>query len=482
MTQTHEENYRIGILNSLLNTPHRDLESSYSFHADVSGRDPLFYQQLAAWYKDNGGIKDHNHLFTAVLCMSDFDGHRDVGLAILRSLPPYELVRVINFIRSKRAIPRSVRTEVTRYLREREQDHAWFDNAAITARDDLKRLYALLHIAPGTRAQQILFDNKPPADSKCFVLKEIAKTTDPNVQARLLNEARIPYRIASTVIKQMTAPVIAVLVDSMSSQELINNVSSLEKRGAFNNPEIKKLIEAKLQKAQKGKGVAALKGVEAIKNANLSADVNEQVMKVVDAQLKSKGRITRPTAILVDKSQSMTQAIDLGKRIATVVSSVMDAPLFVYAFDSICYPIRAKGTDYASWEQAFKGITAGNWTGIGESVVHLLRQKQYVEQIVLITDEGENRQPLYVQAIEMYAREMKVTPHTYIVRCGTDYYKSTRVRDSLVAKGYPVDDYEFKGDYYALPHIITFLTKPSQSDLLMEIMSYELPQRKLVTV
>ena len=106
------------------------------------------------------------------LALSDFEGHRDVGLALLRGLPPYELVRVVDFIHGRKAtrkvrggdpsvrrdqarrvigtldpsaqeetaaeaaapgtqveafglfknVPRSIKTEVTRYLREREAD------------------------------------------------------------------------------------------------------------------------------------------------------------------------------------------------------------------------------------------------------------------------------------------------------------------------------------------------------------------------
>ena len=124
-----------------------------------------------------------------------------VGLALLRQLPPYEVVRVVDFIngckkpRKVRAAaaaskgrkakaaeapaeaqtvveeyglfknpPRALRTEVTRYLREREADPAWFDSTVLVARKAVKRLYALLHVAPGERAQKILFEDAPPAE------------------------------------------------------------------------------------------------------------------------------------------------------------------------------------------------------------------------------------------------------------------------------------------------------------------------------
>src|SRR5207248_9195332 len=78
-----------------------------------------------------------------------------------------------------RNLPRSLRTEVTRYLREREADPDWFDGTALVARKALKRLYALLHVAPGGRAQKVLFDEQPPPDSRLFALRRLARAAGP---------------------------------------------------------------------------------------------------------------------------------------------------------------------------------------------------------------------------------------------------------------------------------------------------------------
>ena len=64
-------------------------------------------------------------------------------------------------------------------LREREADPEWFDGTVLTARKALKRLYALLHIAPGARAQKVLFDRDPPAESRLFALQELARASQP---------------------------------------------------------------------------------------------------------------------------------------------------------------------------------------------------------------------------------------------------------------------------------------------------------------
>src|SRR5689334_20255356 len=185
-----EQDIRLDILNTLLTTPHRELAKIYPVHRDMIALDPLFYVRLAAWYSDHGDVRDHKEMFIANLVMSDFEGHRDTGLAMLRGLPPYELVRVVDFIHGRKKtrqvkvadktvtrdkareklglakgkkaekpaekeekkfetkvedfglfknVPRSVKTEVTRYLRDREADHDWFDSTVLVARKALKR-------------------------------------------------------------------------------------------------------------------------------------------------------------------------------------------------------------------------------------------------------------------------------------------------------------------------------------------------------
>src|SRR3954452_3252286 len=95
---TPEQDLRLDLLNPLLTTPHRQLELIQPLHADMVKKDPLFYVRLAAWYNDHGEVRDHKEMFLITLVLSDFEGHRDAGLAMLRALPPYQLVRVVDFI------------------------------------------------------------------------------------------------------------------------------------------------------------------------------------------------------------------------------------------------------------------------------------------------------------------------------------------------------------------------------------------------
>ena len=519
---TREQDIRLDILNTLLTTPHRRLDRVWPVHRDMVASDPLFYVRLAAWYNQHGDVRDHKEMFVITLALSDFPGHRDAGLGLLRALPPYQVGRVVDFIHGRktsrkvrvetkverrtkarklfsgkkeamaetaepkfetrveeyglfRNLPRSLKTEIVRYLREREADPDWFDSSVIGARKAIKRLYALLHVRPGDRAQRVLFDDDPPSDSRMFHLRALANAATPAEQARAIIEHKIPYRVASTVVKQMTPAVLLALIDSMSPQEMINNLGSLKRRGAMDNADLKGLIEQKLELAKTDSRVSALKAEEAIRAAGVSDDLRQQLESVADTQVKAKGRIKRPTALFVDKSASMNEAIELGKRIGAMASAICESELFVYAFDTLAYSIECSGSDMADWEKAFQGIRASNATAIGAPLAMMTRKKQYVEQIIVITDEGENNAPRFVPSLQEYSKALNVEPNICLVRTPGG---GNHIERQLKSEKISVDVFPFSGDYYSLPNLVPMLSRPSRMELLMEIMEYPLPERR----
>ena len=175
---TAERDLRLEMLNSLLTTPHRKLEDVAEIHKLMVELDPIFYGHLAVWYQNNGDVRDHKEVFLGHLLASDIIEHRDAGFMMLPEFPPYQVARIVDFMKvHRRKVPRSARTAVSRYLKEREKNAKFFDSAALRNRKAMKHLYASLHIKPSTRADAVLFKDKPPEDSLAFALKQLAKAT-----------------------------------------------------------------------------------------------------------------------------------------------------------------------------------------------------------------------------------------------------------------------------------------------------------------
>jgi len=361
-----ERDLRLDMLNGLLTTPHRELGKVAALHDDLAKRDPLFYGHLAAWYQRNGDVRDHKEVFIANLLTSELEEQRGAGFMLVQELPPYQVARVVDFLKThKHKVPRSARTAVTRYLRKREANDAQFDRAAVRAREAMKHLYATLHVKPGPRAEAILFKGQPPADSLAAALKALAKTEDPLAQARLIVEKSLPFTVAVGALKKVTPTVLVALVNAMTPQEVINNLKALKARGAMDAPEVKALIDRKLDEARTSGRVSAFKALVAADAADMDDETRARLEAITNEQVKKKGRITKPTALLVDKSSSMNEAIEIGKQLAALVSGVAEGGLTVYAFDTAPYRVKAKGPDLTDWEKAFAPIKAGGATSLG---------------------------------------------------------------------------------------------------------------------
>lgn len=489
----NERDLRLEILNSLLATPHRQLDRVTGLHDEMIGRDPVFYGHLAVWYHREGSVRDHQEVFIGNLLVSGLPEHRDAGFMLVQTLPPYQVARVVDFLkRHKGKVPRSTRTAVTRYLYAREADPKRFDRAALRGRKAMKHLYATLHVKPGARADAILFKNDPPEDSLAYQVKLLAKAATSAEQAHAIVMHRIPYVVAVGAVSKLTPAVLVALIEVMSPQEVINHLKSLKARGAFEHTEVKALIDAKLVSAQAATRVSAYKAKVAAEAAGLDADTRARLDAVTDAQVKGKGRIKRPTALLVDKSSSMTSAIEVGKQVAALISGIAVAPLHVFAFDNLAYEIAPRaglrrlvkpgakinpsqaGLTLEDWERAFQHIHASGWTSIGVGLDALRRKPAVVEQVIIVTDEGENTAPFFTQVYDRYREELKVAPDVVIVKVG---HATDHLERQLRQKQVPVETFTFAGDYYALPNLVPLLTRPSRLDLLLEILATPLPQR-----
>ncbi len=469
-----ELDIRIQVLNSFLTTPHGKLDDLAVLHTAAMDRDPLFYGHLAAWYAERGEVRDHKVLFAAHLLTSDFYELREAGWMLLQKLPPHMVAAALGHAKTKIGkVPRSFKSAVVAYLRTLEASPARFDRAALRSRADLKRLYASLRIAPGARAQAILFDEQPPVDSPLYQLKLLARSSDPGEQARLIVEQRIPYTTAVGAIKTMTPSILVALIEVMTPQETINHLAGLKQRGAFDSPEVKAMVEAKLRAAESDKRVSTLKATRALAYAKLDEDTEALLTEVTDKRVAQIAHIARPTALFVDKSSSMTQAIEVAKEVAALISAIC-SDFRVLAFDSEPFEITARGVTRSDWEQAFKLVRADGSTSIGAALAKLAQERHYVEQVVIITDMGENTHPYFPAAYAEYVQAMGVGPQVTIVGVGGS---DQGFLNGLRRNGVPHTVWEFKGDFYSLPNLLPLLALPSRAELVAQVMAVPLPCR-----
>lgn len=473
-----EQDLRLGILNSLLTTPHRELDKIADLHKNMSAKDAIFYSHLAVWYQKHGDVRDHKEVFIANMLVNEVAEIREAGIALMEELPPYQVSRVVDFMKRKLGkLPRSTRTAVREYLHKRERDNNYFDRAVVRSRKAVKHLYASLSIKPGERAHSILFEKNPPKDSIFYALKELSKTESPDVQAQIIKDFKIPWIVAVGAIRKVTPHVLSALVENMSPQEVINALNSLKSRGAFDNEGLKKIIDAKIEKAADSDRVSAFKAMKAAEMTVMDQETAYRLEQVVNEKLQKKGSISKATALLVDKSSSMTVALDVGKQLAAMISGITKSELFVYVFDETAKQLQTnvETSNVSQWDKCFHLVFPGGATSIGSCLQTMRRANQVVEQIIVVSDLNENVPPFLPEEFRLYCDAIGSVPNLVLVKVGqfTEF-----LENQLKHSETQFDSFIFGGDYYSLPNLIPILSRPSRLDLLFDILATVLPTRK----
>jgi len=444
---THqEEDIRLRMLNSFMTCPHRDTDRIKAVHQELREKDPDFYGHLGSWYFRKGDIRDHQEMFASMLITDPHLPNREVGLAAWREHAPFMKLKIHGYIEGKKVKirtktgrkierdgkkidevkidvkyvglgkvpPMSFRKERERYLRWLEADNDRWDAVALRGFNALKSLYAggRNGIKPCPRAQQILFDGKLPQDTKLDVFKKIAEAK-PEEQAKLIVQNKIPYSVAVGLVEQITPAVYAALVNNMTPQQVIDNMASMESRGAMDNPELKALIEKKLERAAKSENVAALKSKTAVATGRIKDEaIIKKMENVADQQIKKAGTIKQRTHLYIDKSGSMSLSIEVGKRLSAMISGATENEFHAIAFDKMAREVVADAKTMSAWERAFSGIKANDGTSIGCALDFAIRKGWDADQIIVVTDEGENNSPLFVSVLPAFEAKVR-TPATY---------------------------------------------------------------------
>ena len=202
--------------------------------------------------------------------------------------------------------------------------------------------------------------------------------------------------------------------------------------------------------------------------------IRHQLEAVVQHRAQAQGAIVRSTAILVDKSSSLSSAIEAAKQLGALVGGLMKADLRVLVFDTVARTLTVPegSASIADWERAFQGVVANGATSIGSPVAWLRANRVEVEQLVVVTDEEENTAPYFHEQLELYQREMGLMPSVILLKVqGSSDFLERQLRQRQI----PFDTYQFTGDIFSLANLIPMLSRPGRLELLMEILSTPLP-------
>jgi len=478
---TEEHIARRTLFRTLMQVPHRNYDPMVEALRTALNEDPDFIAR-ACVHICTGGSNIRDQQDAAIITLLQSPHHfeyRQSGRAlllgsdvfhiepsVLSGLPPFRILRIDRYIRSSdRKTPRQMRTLMMNWARMLEASPARFDGVAVRQRKALKSVYKHYHIPPSERAQAILFDDSPPADSKLAILKIIANTKDVREQAKLVIEHKIPYVVATSVLPKVTPIVAVALIEAMTPTEALNSRRWVEQSGILQFAEVKEVFVAKVGKATKS--VASAQHRKSAQGAD--QDVQAAIEQATETAVKESSRINRDTLLMVDVSGSMSSAIEAAQKFGGRIGPLVDAELRTVVFREYGQMLTIEQNTLAGFQKAFRGLRAGGGTNMEQGYLTATEDGWTPEQIVLISDGGERRGSLSTKLSGMVD-----PPHTVLICVpGADPdFLSPRMIDA----GLGIDKFEVSGeDYYIYDQAAAVLGGPPAISVVQRIMQTPLP-------
>jgi len=452
-----------------MQVPHGDLAATLQVHKQVRDRNPLFYAKFAVWFMENGTVRDHKVAFLQTLFDAKEPELREVAWMLTQDMPLELVYRMVD-----KQYPRTMRSAVINKLANEEGMTMQFH--ILRAKKQLKRLVKRMHI-PTSKSEnenlqaigKELFSKTPELRA---VFKQLLETQDPEEITKLLRKSRLPAYIAVSSIKVRNPKVMRALIDNMSPSELLQSLNMLGRLKVL-EPNLQVVMD-KIQRAINDKRIQAMRvhNIRKYLDAELVPPVIFDLLsKVTVEKVRKAGKLKGKTSIHIDLSGSMEVAIAVARELAITLALASETPPTIYTASTTPNEVKPRVYNSQALEDAFRLLRPAGGTPLGAGVALMNRKNEECDTIILITDEGENTPPFFMDEYN----KMMWHPQIIIVRIPTSEQPS--LSDNLQRAKIPYETVTVeKVDQYSLDQIVRLVGK-SPFDTVVEIMSQDLPQR-----
>ena len=191
------------IVNQLMRVGH----GKFDIYTDVGLKavksEPELFAHLIAWNNKFGQVRDTKVAFPVIALRGESDMELyENACAHLCTLDPRNLLRAIKFHKTLSATKlgntakggsgNMLKAAIKRYICVREANRGWWDKTAVQHRKSMKALYALYHIKPNQRAQDVLFKKQKPKGSVFEALKNLKRMKPDEVAGTMVKPSRTP--------------------------------------------------------------------------------------------------------------------------------------------------------------------------------------------------------------------------------------------------------------------------------------------------
>jgi len=242
-----------------------------------------------------------------------------------------------------------------------------------------------------------------------FEALKVAKTAEEKITA--ITEGRLPHEVATSFAGSYKT-VWDAIVPQLPVFALLKNLATLERHDVMkaNRKEvIAKLTDAKTIQHSK---ILPFRFLEAIKHVQ-DSKVQDALRDAVDLSFANIPDIEGRTAVFLDISGSMQEHIQTAALFACCAMKKANNEGRFLLFDTSVDEVRFSMRD-SVLSQAEKIHTRGG-TDTGAPMQQLLREKDKVDVVLLITDEQQNTGSPFVDVLDKYKASVNPKVKTFIL-------------------------------------------------------------------
>lgn len=408
---------QLQMVNDILRIGHGDLSIYTDIGLKAVQHEPELFAHLISWNSKRGEVRDSKKALPIIALRGKKDPELfENACASLCLLSPRDFLSAIRFHKD-RVLPRTtgggkfLKHAIFLYLKTRESNPNWWDRTVLQHRKTIKELYALNHIRPDARANEILFKRVYPSNSIFTKVKQLKDMSPKEAAGTILNN-KIPFLIAIPAMQGIKdkPDVILALIENMTKAQLINNANALTRWGVMADPVLKSAYEEGLAK-KKGK-VGSLKATKA---AEMVTDkkVKKTLKKEQEKQLDSKG-IEGDWLVLGDRSTSMRVSLEISKQIAAFLARSVKGKVHLVLFNTRPTYFDVTGKTFDEIKQITNRYGSSGATSIGCGLGLLAAKNIVVNGIAICSDGGDNTHPWFYNAYRDYAEQFGIKPTCYL--------------------------------------------------------------------
>lgn len=462
---------RLALWNQFLQVPHRDLKVPVEAFKKALLEDPDFIGKamFAMSLPKFNVIRDLTEAGIVVLLSApgEYQILRRVGAHLLGKVPPYQLIRIDDFLDAniKGHPNHHTRKTVLKYLDDLNNNQGRLEGALGKPgnRSGLRRLSTRYHYTHKNKdnvgwIQKLVHGSEAPEGSQADIVKKISMLEDPVEQAKLAATSNLSDQVLSSIL--ITHPAtMAVRINKMTATEAMNARGFLEEGGYLAVPELFSMWEAKVGSAVNASAAA----IEYRKSTQRGADA--KVSAVMDkAQTKASNKnITRDLLVILDMSGSTEPVKQVCQRFAKAAMSLCTGKLMAVGVNNSARPINLEDLSL---------IRPSGGTSIGIGLEFARRNKFVPDTVLVFTDDAENQPPFYGETPGFEDCE-----HIFVIVPSGDFSR-TPASVSATKKGYRTQVFMIRNDekdYAALDQVVLMLATPPGETIVDRILALNFP-------